>query len=174
MPEPLSSEDQLDPLLVLFKAGFVPKGVFSALLVYLLREMKWVIQRTDKRKPRLYRNQVYFYTDSSGINCPISLKATAKRLEVHVESKQANSSSRHKICQILEIGISNVCKHLRYDDSFSTHKFGFYCAHPDCAGKDKHIAKVDSTKKNMTCDLTNRTYPVHKHREHWFISKEPG
>ena len=172
-PEPLSSEDQLDPLLVLFKGGFVPKGVFSALLVYLLREKKWVIQLLN-HKPRLYRNQAYFYTDSSGINCPISLKATAECFAVYVESKQASSSSQHKICQILEIGISNVCKHLRYDDSFCTHQFGFYCAHPDCAGKDKHIAKVDSTKKNMTCDLTKRTYPVNKDREHWFITKEPG
>ena len=172
-PEPLSSEDQLDPLLVLFKAGFVPKGVFSALLVYLLREKKWVIQHVN-RKPRLYRNQAYFYIDSSGIDCPISLKATAECFAVHVESKQASSSSQHKICQILEIGISNVCKHLRYDDSFCTHQFGFYCDHPDCAGKDKHIAKVDSTKKNMTCDLTKRTYPVNKDREHWFITKEPG
>ena len=172
-PEPLSSEDQLDPLLVLFKGGFVPKGVFNALLVYLLHEKKWVIQR-DNRKPRLYRNQVYFYTDSSGIDCPISLKATAKCFAVHVESKQANNRSWNKICQILETGIPNVCKHLRYDDSFSTHQFGFYCDHPDCAGKDKHIAKVDPTKKNMTCDLTNRTHRVNKDREHWFITKEPG
>ena len=171
--EALSSEDQLDPLLVLFQGGFVPKGVFSALLVYLLREKKWMIQH-DNCEPRLYRNQVYFYTDSSGINCPISLKATAEYLVVHVESKQASSSSRHKICQILEIGISNVCKHLRYDDSFCTHQFGFYCDHPDCAGKGKHIAKVDSTKKNMKCNLTKRTYPVHKDREHWFVTKEPG
>ena len=172
-PEPLSSEDQLDPLLVLFKGGFVPKGVFSALLVYLLREKEWVIQH-DNREPRLYRNQVYFYTDSSGIDCPVSLKATAERFEVHIESKQANSRSWHKICQILEIGIHNVCKHLRYDDSFCTHQFGFYCDHADCADKDKHIAKVDSTKKNMTCSLTNRPYPVNKDREHWFITKEPG
>ena len=172
-PEPLSSEDQLDPLLVLFKAGFVPKGVFSALLVYLLREKKWVIQHVN-RKPRLYRNQAYFYIDSSGINCPVSLKATAECFAVHVESKQASSSFWHKICQIIEIGISNVCKHLRYDDSFCTHQFGFYCDHPDCAGKGKHIAKVDSTKKNMTCDLTKRTYRVNKDREHWFITKEPG
>ena len=170
-PEPLSFEDQFDPLLVLFQGGFVPKGVFSALLVYLLREKKWVIQYTDKRKPRLYRNQAYFYTDSSGINCSISLKATAECFAVHVES---NNSSWHKICQLLEIGISNVCKHLRYDDSFCTHQFGFYCDHPDCAGKDKHIAKVDSTKKNMTCDLTNRPYCVNKDREHWFITEEPG
>ena len=172
-PEPLSSEDQLDPLLVLFEGGFVPKGVFSALLVYLLRNKEWVIQR-DNRKPRLYRNQVYFYTDSSGIDCPVSLKATAECFAVHVESKQASSSSWHKISQILEIGIPNVCKHLRYDDSFCTHQFGFYCDHPDCAGKGKHIAKVDSTKKNMTCSLTNRTYLVNKNREHWFITKEPG
>ena len=171
-PEPLSSEDQLDPLLVLFKGGFVPKGVFSALLVYLLREKEWVIQ-CDNCEPRLYRNQVYFYTDNVDINCPVSLKAIATHFEIHIESRQA-SSFWHKICQIIEIGISNVCKHLRYDDSFCTHQFGFYCDHPDCASKDKHIAKVDSTKKNMTCDLTNRTYPVNKDREHWFITKEPG
>ena len=65
-PDP-PSEINLDPLLVVFKGGFVPKGVFSALLAYLLREMKWRIQHCN-RSPLLYRNQASFYAESDDEN----------------------------------------------------------------------------------------------------------
>ena len=159
------SEIALDPLLLVFNGGVVPKGVFSALLVYLLREKEWRIQYVQF-KPRLYRNQVYFNTKSNGVDCSVNLKATAECFEVHVESEQARIVSGHEICQILKMGISDVCKHLRYDETFCTDMFGFYCDHPKCTVK--HIAEVDSTKKNMTCDAINMSYSVNKKRQYWF------
>ena len=166
---PNPPEINLDPLLVLFEGGFVPKGVFSALLVFLLRKTEWRIQR-DKGLPLLYRNQASF---DDGKDCLITLTATAKCLEVDVKGKQAGSTthSRYNICQILEEGVLNACKSLRYDQSIYSRKCGFYCNLPKCA---KHIAEVDLKKKEIECPLTNKRYPVNREREYWFITDKPG
>ena len=164
------SKNNLDPLLVLFEGAFVPKGVFSALLVFLLREMEWRIQRDDKGLPLLYRNQASF---DDGKDCLITLTATAKCLKVVVKGKQAGSTkhSRYNIRQILEKGVLNACKSLRYDQSIYSRKCGFYCNLPKCA---KHIAEVDLKKKEIECPLTNKRYPVNREREYWFITDKPG
>ena len=163
------SEINLDPLLVLFEGGFVPKGVFSGLLVFLLREMEWRIQR-DKDLPLLYRNQASF---DDGKDCLITLKATPKCLEVCVEGKQGGSTthSLYNIRQILEIGVFKACKSLRYDQSFYAQKYGFYCNLAKCA---RHIAEVDLKNKEIECPLTNKRYPVNREREYWFITDKPG
>ena len=164
------SEINLDPLLVSFKGGFVPKGVFSALLVFLLREMGWRIWRDDKGLPLLYRNQASF-DDSK--DCLITLTATAKCLEVFVEGKQTDSTthSLYNIRQILEKGVFIAYESLRYDQSFYSRKYGFYCNLPKCA---KHIAEVDLKNKEIECPFTNKRYPVNREREYWFITDKPG
>ena len=165
---PNPPEINLDPLLVLFEGGFVPKGVFSVLLVFLLRKMEWRIQR-DKGLPLLYRNQASF---DDGKDFFITLKATAKCLEVFVEDKHPGSTmkSRYKIHQILEEGVLNVCKRLRYDQSLYLQQFGFYCNLPKCA---RHIAEVDLKNKEIVCHLTETKYPLNSDREYWFTNK-PG
>ena len=169
-------EIPLDPLLVHFKGGFVPKGVFSALLVYLLREMKWRIQRY-KRRPRLYRNQVSFYTNG---NVSVTLKATPNCFEVCVKDKQPRGTmdSWYNIRQVLETGIFNVCESLRYDQSFCAQKLGFYCNHPECKGDVSHIAEVvDCNNGKIKCLPSGEIYTLYgmnKEREDWFTTNKPG
>ena len=167
-----SSEISSDPLLVVFKGGFVPKGVFSALLVYLLREMKWRIQRT-KGRPHLYRNQVSFCTNSK-IN--ITLKATPNCFEVYVKGKQPRSTmdSSYNICQVLETGIFNVCKSLQYDQSFCTQNFGFYCDFPECEDDVSHIAEVDCKNGKIDCFRSGERYDMSKERQDWFTTNKQG
>ena len=163
------SEVKLDPLLVLFEGGFVPQGVFGALLVFLLREMEWRILRR-KGLPLLYRNQASF---DDGKDCHITLRATAECLEVFVEGKQASSltNSLYNIRQILEKGVFNVCKNLRYNQSFYSQKFGFYCNLPKCT---RHIAEVDLNSKEIECPITKKKCSLNKEREYWFITNKPG
>ena len=162
-PDP-PSKIHLDPLLVLFKGGVVPKGIFSALLAHLVREMKWTIQRRS-RSPLLYRNQASFYTDNKGDNCPVTLKTTEDCIEIHNE---ASTIDCYNLCRNLEEGIINVCKSLQYDKSFCAQTFGFYCSLPECAQEDKHFAEVDCKEMNIKCHLTDKKYPVSKEREQWF------
>ena len=164
-PDPPPSEIPSDPLLVLFKGGFVPKGIFSALLAYLVRELQWRIQRCQG-SPLLFRNQASFYTNSEDDNCPVTLKATDECFEVHNEA--VCTMDCYNICQNLEEGIINVCQSLRYDESFSAQTYGFYCSLPDCEQDEKHYAEVDRKEMKIKCPRTSMKYSVSKEREHWF------
>ena len=164
-PDPPPSEIHLDPLLVLFKGGFVPKGIFSALLAYLVRELEWRIRRC-RGSPLLFRNQASFYTNSKDDNCPVTLKATDECFEVRNEA--VCTMDCYNVCKHLEEGIINVCKSLRYDESFCAQKYGFYCNLPECAQDKKHCAEVDCKEMKIECPRTRKKYSVSKEREHWF------
>ena len=164
-PDPPSSESHLDPLLVLFNGGFVPKGIFSALLAYLVRELEWRIAYR-RGSPLLFRNQASFYTNSKDDNCPVTLKATNKCIEVRNEA--VCTANCYNICQNFEKGIINVCESLRYDESFCVQKYGFYCSLPECEQDEKHCAEVDRKEMKIKCPRTNKKYIVSKEREHWF------
>ena len=168
-----SAEIPSDPLLVVFKGGFVPKGIFSALIVYLLREMKWRIQRC-KGRPCLYRNQVSFYTNG---NVSVTLKATPNCFEVRVTGKQPRGTmdSWYNIRKVLENGICNVCQSLRYDQSFCAQKFGFYCNLTECEGDVSHIAEVvDGKYGKIECFRSGERYDMNKERKDWFTTNKPG
>ena len=163
--DPDPTEIHSDPLLVLFKGGFVPKGIFSALLAYLVREFEWRIAYR-RRSPLLFRNQASFYTNSEDDNCPVTLKATDECIEVYI--KVDCTADCYNICQNLEKGIINVRESLRYDESFCAQKYGFYCSLPECEQDEKHCAEVDRKEMKIKCPSTNKKYIVSKEREHWF------
>ena len=166
----LPYEIPLDPLLVVFKGGFVPKGVFSALLVYLLREMKWRIQRY-KGSPCIYRNQVSFYTNG---DVTVTLKATPNCFEVRVPGKQPRGTM-YNIRKVLENGTFSVCQGLRYDQSFCAQNFGFYCILPECEGDVSHIAEVvDRRNGKIECSRSGKRYDMNKERKDWFTTNKPG
>ena len=164
-PEPPSSEIPLDPLLVLFEGGFVPKGIFSALLAYLVRKMKWRVQ-LRKEIPLLYRNQASFFTGRKGDNGPVTLKVTSEHFEIN--NNADGTMHCYNIWRNLKEGIINVCKSLRYGKSFCTQTFGFYCSLPECEEDGKHIAEVDLEEMEIKCRFTAKIYPVSKERKHWF------
>ena len=165
-PDPPPSENHLDPLLVLFNGGFVPKGIFSALLAYLVHELEWRIQ-LNKGSPLLFRNQAsFFYINSEDDNCPVTLKATDECLEVYI--KVDCTADCYNICKIVEKGVNNVCESLWYDELFCAQKYGFYCSLPECEQDEKHCAEVDRKEMKIKCPRTNMKYSVSKGREHWF------
>ena len=163
--DPDPTEIHSDPLLVLFNGGFVPKGIFSALLAYLVRELEWRIAYR-RGSPLLFRNQASFYTNSKDDNCPITLKATNECIEVRNEA--VCTADCYNICQNLEKGIINVCESLRYDESFCAQKYGFYCSLPECEQDEKHCAEADHNEMKIKCPRTRKKYSVSKEREHWF------
>ena len=172
--EPPPSMNQ-DPLLLVFDGGFVPKGVFSALLVFLC-EKEWRIQYC-KGLPLLYRHQASFYTDS---NCAVTLKDTSKCCEVRVEveGKQAGGKNKFQcdIRHVLQEGILNIYETLRYDQSFYNQRFGFYCNLPKCADDIRHIAMVEYKREKfeIRCSRTRITYSLNSEREDWFITSNQG
>ena len=106
--ESLSSSDTHDTLLLFFEGEFVPKGVFSALLVFLYKA-KWKIQ-LKKGIPLLFHNQASFFDCD---NCGVTLTSTVKCFEVRIDCNE--NDSWYNTRKTLQKGIAEVCDSLQYD-----------------------------------------------------------
>ena len=83
-----STSTKFAKLLVDFKSGFLPKGIFSGLLAFLCNEgwatdnRGWRITRDPNSKLLLFRNHTKFSVESK--NCSVTLKALSKYLELSI------------------------------------------------------------------------------------------
>ena len=143
--------DQTTPsLLVTFRCGYCPKGMFSALVVHLLsnktRRSSWQL-----KKDGMARGQVTFH---AGDECnTVTVTTHITHLEVSVQptrlAGRKYGKNLHTICstirESIDEGIVSVCKTLRYscDAAFS---FGFLCYHSSCGTSKSHAAIRDEKK----------------------------
>ena len=166
-PESDAVSTSVDPLLLIFDCGFVPKGIFSSLLAFLSQK-KWNIEHLPDGKPCLYRNEASFIEEECGVN--VMLKVKSDCLQVFIKDvKPSPDASLYKIRQILEIGILEICRRLNYNKEFS--QFGFYCNNQLCKVRGKHFAKVldhEDCIPKIKCDVTQRLYVMESEREIWF------
>ena len=155
------------PMLISFKDGFIPKGVFSSILAVLCQK-DWNIQCINRR-PQLYRNQVSFYVGHDGYS--VIIKDAAKFLEVYVTSdlEETNTSDENEFCQnikaVLHAGLKQVCSILKYDESFMNPQFGFYCQEGTCKNNEqKHIALIQHFQDSVVavCEISNRRFGIEK------------
>ena len=167
--ESLSSSDTHDPLLLFFEGEFVPKGVFSALLVFLYKA-KWKIQ-LKKSIPLLFRNQASFFDCD---NCGVTLTSTVKCFEVRMDCNE--NDSWYNTRKTLQKGIAEVCNSLQYDKLSSTQRMGFYCNLSECEDDVKHIAVVDNERGmfEAECSHTRKKFHLNKERKHWIATSKQG
>ena len=153
----LNEQSQNNPsLLVCFRCGFCPKGVFAALVVYLLAKTKgdfqWRLQ-TD----RIFKDQISF---SVGSYDTVSITVQPKFFQItcHTSASSELSQNRQfplaKTCGIvrdcIETGICKVTSALHYV-SDATHYLAFYCTGVH-QGPDSHPAEI-SFNANKPCTL---------------------
>ena len=134
------------PLLVTFKCGYTPRGVFSCLISSILcsKEGQWVLA-SDK----IYRNQVMFHLTECGHS--ILLKNCIKYLQVTITVCRGSTISDvpfPEIREFLSQHLSIVITKLRYSAHKVGHSFGFYCTLEDHATSDPHIAQCISNVQN--------------------------
>ena len=134
-PANIESEDRNEtstpaPLLIWFKCGYCPVGVYCCLVVYLLSlseqtELKW-----ELANPPHYRNKITFTVGKQYDHVTILSRATY--IEVWVDQAQEfEDPVRLKtLCQnvrsVLDQGINAVTQTLHYSYN-SRHYFGFPC-----------------------------------------------
>ena len=158
------SEKQLDEstlticakLLVGFESEFLPKGIFSGLLAFLCNE-GWAIARDPNSKLLLFRNHATFSVESE--YCSVTLKALPKYLELGIdfENEEPSPKSFCVIRELMQNGLSNVCKTLQYGNVWS---FGLYCTRSKCKHVEKHFARIDPECGRAVCSKTRYAYPV--------------
>ena len=173
---PSQSSSTIPQLLVLFKCGYVPKGLSSALHVQLQsnkhtpKSMQWKLLEAV-----LARNIVTFHVSPKRF--VLVIRSCISHLEITLKPSAAKVSSEFlkskpdivctPIRETLEASINAAFRTLHYtvDQSFS---FGFYCTHPSCLEKDQHPAECDDNDPEvMDCNV-NGPWDLTPHHQTWF------
>ena len=112
------------PLLIKFDGGYIPLGLFSAVIVALSREWKVNYQCC-------YRNHVRFITYSADVIVRNSY------LEVQVRCDLSDHHKTHNLCSKVRKTVVNALKEIEHTHRHTKAKFqlGFYCPNP---GQEDH------------------------------------
>ena len=150
------------PLLITFKGGFIPVGVFSALVVQLLTH--W-----EANSKSLYRNHVDFDAGSH----IVELRSFFTFIEIRINASGYTSSSiyyqtRTIVMECLRV-VLQTHHHTRIKELFET----FYCPgsssfqHPHtCIRNSKGYLKCNNTPKK--CKEYEAPFPLSDIQRFWF------
>ena len=166
-------------LLVGFRCGYCPKGLFAALVVYLLANArshshKWTLQRDQ-----IFKDQISFLIRPYDT---VSITVQPKFFEITCTPAVSKSShSRHfplattcgEVRRCIETGICEVTSALHYT-SDAAHYLAFYCSgkHRGPDPKEPHPAEInfhDNKPCTLHCVLGERgTFELPPGHEKWF------
>ena len=160
------------PLLITFKCGYTPRGVFSCLISSILcAKSQWVLA-----SEKIYRNEVKFY----GRNCGhfVFIRNYIKYLEVTIMLCQGSTIFDVPFTEIKELlsdSLMHVMQQLGYCFKEKEFLFSFYCsAVHDTCGSQPHPAVLISnaipphTKCTVDLSLTTTMTPD---KTIWFQGK---
>ena len=166
-------------LLVGFRCGYCPKGLFAALVVYLLANArshghKWTLQRNQ-----IFKDQISFLVRPYDT---VSITVQPKFFEITCNPAVSTSSrNRHfplattcgEVRCCIETGIREVTSALHYT-SDAGHYLAFYCPgkHRGPDPKEPHPAEINF-HNNKPCTLQcvlgeGRTFELPPGHERWF------
>ena len=149
-----SNKQQIPPLLVTFRCGYCPKGLFSALVVYLLAnkmksELDWELQTEQ-----IYRNDISFLV---GPYDTTKLRLTSKYLEVAMLPSEVQGDhviSIKAVCaevrHCIETAVREVTSSLHYTND-AEHALAFYCTGRHETGQERHPAEVVFYRSEPCC-----------------------
>ena len=172
-------------LLVGFRCGYCPKGLFAALVVYLLANArshghKWTLQRNQ-----IFKDQISFLVRPYDT---ASITVQPKFFEITCTPAVSKSShNRHfplattcgEVRCCIETGIREVTSALHYT-SDAAHYLAFYCPgnHRGPDLKEPHPAEIifhDNKPCTLQCVLGERgTFELPPGHERWFTEVSNG
>ena len=149
--DPLPSGDPLgpllsdDPLLIRYKGGCFPNGVFCFLVAFLLNDAQWTVCTKEGKPKCLYSNSVAFST--SDLPATVTIIDSLSYFAVHVVLCPDFPSSHSSVLADVRRGIMSACKHLGYQCAEEDIIDAKCCRHGDCGGEARHHADIIVTKK---------------------------
>ena len=161
-------------LLIGFRCGYCPKGLFAALVVYLLANTNWRLQ-----KDRIFSDQISF---SVGPYDTISITVQPKFLEVACTPASSELSCDRcfplvttcgVVRRYIERGIREVTSALHYTRD-AAHYLAFYCPgdHRGPDPREPHPAEINfhgAVPCTLRCELAEeRTFRLPPGHERWF------
>ena len=120
----------IPPLLVCFHCGYCPKGLFPALVAYLLNnrmksKYRWILQEN-----KIYKNKVFFLIRP--LPYTVSVKVVPSYIEICIlnDFKDESPDSQCEVCNTviisIQMGIDQVISDLHYIVN-TGHYLAFYC-----------------------------------------------
>ena len=167
-------------LLVGFRCGYCPKGLFAALVVYLLANArshshKWVLQ-----KDQIFKDQISFLVRPYD-TVTVTVRPKLFVISCTPASSDLKNQSRHfplatvcgEVRHCIERGIHEVSSTLHYT-SDAAHYLAFYCPgdHRGPDAREPHPAEIhfhDKKPITLQCELAEgRAFRLPPGHERWF------
>ena len=134
-----------DPLLIRFKEGCFPNGVFCFLVANLLNDSKWTVCMENGKPKFLRSNSVTF--SAPQIPATITIMDTLTHFALHVALPSPGGPSLYSnIRSAIHKGIMSACKHLGYQCAEEDIIDALYCSHGGCVGGERHHALISVTE----------------------------
>ena len=147
-----------EPLLIQFSSGYLPRGFFCSLVVFILKE------RSNQWKHQLGSSSVKHYNNVVIFQLPdetfLRLHDKTYYLEVQVRhyKKDASTWYHSEILSIVKDYLEMVCNQLHFDSNKL--QYGFLCHGSFDVGD--HIVVLDSIEDPLPSELKCRKTPLHK------------
>ena len=148
--DPLPSGDLLgpllsgDPLLIRYKGGCFPNGVFCFLVSFLINDAKWTVYTKEGKPKCLYSNSVAFST--SQFPATVTIIDNLLYLAVHIVLSHGFPSPHLSVLADVHRGIMSACKHLGYQYAEEDIIVAKCCRYDDCGGEARHHADIRVTE----------------------------
>ena len=127
------------PLMIRFKCGFVPTGVFTAMMANLASQQPFNMIVNGIRK-----NRVEFHFGKAFDT--VTLICKAKHYEIHISRRPTAKTSTHEVCtavrDLIQCTLERVASRFNYTFSLS-YQLAFECPLPTHEGGD-HLCVVES------------------------------
>ena len=140
-----TEDQQIPPLLITFRCGYCPKGLFSALVVYLLANKMKSVLDWELETERIFRNAISFFVgpyDSTFLTLTSTYVEVAMLpVEVEGERRLSVEAVCTEVRRCTEKAIREVTSTLHYT-SDAEHALAFYCTGRHEAGQERHPANI--------------------------------
>ena len=138
------------PLMIQFKCGFVPVGVFCAIIASLVAKkhtIQWILQEPCKLSCRndgyiLCKNKVTFRINDGGGTFDITLLSKPKRYEIHISSVDITVEICQHVLETFCDTLDQVISKMKYkrclisSPNQTLYELGFKCPKHPC---DDHL-----------------------------------
>ena len=172
LPPDTQAKKIIPTLVVAFKSGFCPTGMFGSLVVQLLKDDKRSNFEWKLIQDEIYRNQISF-TVGPYDSFRFSLTATCIQVDCISSLYVARRVPLGKVCcdirDCIVNGVQLITQKLNYNEKASCF-LAFNCPEHERSASC-HLATINFYEGNactLTCTNTDRVHPLHENHQMWF------
>ena len=175
LPPETQTEDSevIPPIMIIFKSGFCPKGMFGALIVNLLEKHKISQYECKLKEDKIYRNQICLSIGPYD-SFQLSLSPTCIKVALNTTTHHNRKVTLGQICCALRLEIErSICaiNTLFHYTQRSAHSLAFSCPEPP-PHDQSHAATINFSPQHepctMTCLLNRKFYDLPDKCMVWF------